>query len=95
MVSGTILRVFGCRDSWYRVQNFVVTGSRSQELLNERKGLGAGFKDVTLLNTDSNLINTDAQALTLKVHEEGKRKRSGTDATGGDATEATKRILRS
>jgi len=58
VVLGTEVRGFGYQLSGYQVPDFVVSGTATQKFVSGAKGLGKLLQGVTLLNTDSNLINT-------------------------------------
>ena len=59
VVSGAIFRVFGYQGSLYQVPKFVVSGAGRQKSIKAGRGLQGFVHAVTLLNTDSNLINTN------------------------------------
>ena len=72
MVSGAEIRGFGFLDSWYQVPKFVVSGTEVPEFVSPPKGLSHVVQVVTLLNTESNLPNTQGEAgVSLETLEGG------------------------
>ena len=67
VVSGAEIRGFRYLDSCFQVPEFVVSGTGDQKTAKRSRGLHRFVQGVTLLNTDSNLINTRPAAT-----EEGK-----------------------
>jgi hypothetical protein len=64
------------------VRDFVVSGTDRQESIKPGRGLRRFVEAVTLLNTDSNLINT-WQGRDL-IGNPGKRKKDGRKKIAGD-----------
>jgi hypothetical protein len=74
VVSGATIRVFGYSASWFQVPKFAVLGTEPQESIKPSRGLRWFLDAVTLLNTESNLPNTQGEAgVSLETLEGGKR----------------------
>lgn len=85
VVSGAKIRGIRYLDSCFQVLDFVLSGSEVSKKPNCNRGLQDIFHAVTLLNTDSNVINTRSRAPNSRQLHFG----SDTDLLGEDERKAS------